>query len=845
MGKFIFLVSACFLFSYLSCVQEESIPFKYPKVYTDPVSDITPAGARFNATVDFVKMDEITDFGFIWGQDPNLSSTTFILPTDTLIGNVFYADIRSSLKDKNTYYARCFVKKSGKTIYGNIVSFKSLGSEGPKITGLNPETAGFGDTVRVIGRNFSSNAILKYGSLDISSSILEIKKDRITFIVPEELPISPVEDFVSVSIEGNLTKSPIPLKLDLDRIRPNIISITPSTVKACDTVVIKGKNLILKGKELRVSDNSRNLVVLKATKDSIVCVLKSIPKDEINFTIDNGLLSTSSQGIDLIEIRAEIISVSPLVYSSKEIITIKVKNFPFCDNTVFVSIKDRYITLPIISKSKDHITVQLPEGCLGNFNILVTLPVEYNYSNTQYLETPLLSPVPPEIFSIEPEHGSWGDEIVIKGNMLKGASVNMLDTTSTSNTEIRGKLNEFGMPKENGFVDVEVINCGYATKENGFKYDPIEILDFNPKTITSPSQEMTITGKNFSSYQNTVHIGPYTFLVPSTDHRTITFPLGSLMPDATTSVNGSFSLTIINGQGNQVTSPTPVQINYEASWKRLNDFPFDGIYLGVSFSVDGKGYVGSSGVSNNFWQYDPNTDSWAAKASYPGHPDRYKASTEANNKAYVGLGLDYNSEWWEYDPAIDTWTQKSNYPGRFASGAFAFEVGGKVYAGGGAVPGGGNVEFWEYNPATNLWSRKADIPPFNPNGTVNFGFNGKGYVYARTVSGLHYETAYDPTSNTWTSRQIKLFEKSSNNNYMIFQDCVVIGGESLDYFQQNAFLKIVPGTGNFEKADYAGAFRKGQIGFAIGNYGYWGLGIDVSNYQGSLEIWKFDPSKFR
>lgn len=80
---------------------------------------------------------------------------------------------------------------------------------------------------------------------------------------------------------------------------------------------------------------------------------------------------------------------------------------------------------------------------------------------------------------------------------------------------------------------------------------------------------------------------------------------------------------------------------------------------------------------------------------------------------------------------------------------------------------------------------------------------------------------------------------------MIFQDYVVIGGESLVNYDHNTFLKIVPRSVNFEVADYAGIYRKGQIGFAIGNYGYWGLGISASPYQASFEIWRFDPSKFK
>ncbi len=833
----------CFLLSYLSCLQEEKIGFKYPRVYTNPISDITSNGARFSAKIDFLNIDQVTDFGFIWGEDSKLSGATFMILADSLTGNEFYTDVRSSLIDKKTYYVRSIVKKSGKTVYGNIVSFKSLGSEGPKITGLAPQIAAFGDTVQVIGRNFASNVTLKYGNLNISSALFKTEKSKLTFIVPGSLPINPAEDFISISIEGNITKSPLPLKLDLDRILPKIISITPLIVKACDTITIKGRNLTFEDKPVQVFDNLRNLAVIKATRESIVCILQSIPKNDISFTLSNGRFSASSQGIDLTELRPEVISVSPLIYKPKDIVTVDVKNFPYCDNSMYASFNAGSQRLQILSKTKNQIVIQLPEGCSGYFNIVFTLPAN-SYLNIQEFNTPMISPKPPEIYSIEPSHGSFGDEIVIKGNGLKGSGASILDTVSTSNTEIRGKLNQSAMVKDNGFTDVTIDNCGQLVMENAFTYDPVEILDFNPKVITSRSQQITITGKNFSPapYKNTVTIGSYTTNLSSGDNRTLVVPASALMPDILQTVNESVSITIKNNVGKQVTSPTLLQINCEASWARVKDFPFAGIYLGISFSLAGKGYVGAN--NGNFWQYDPISDVWVQKASYPGHLDSYRVSTVANGKGYVGLGMNYNNEWYEYDPNTNAWTRRKDYPGAFAGAGFAFEIGGKVYSGGGSGSKI-NYEFWEYSPATDSWVRKADLPPYKTVGNVNFGFKGKGYVYATSTDGAQYENMYDPNSNRWTARRIGSFEKSANNSYMIFQDYVVVGGESIDIFRHSAFLKIIPGSGDFEIADYAGIYRAGQIGFAIGNYGYWGLGLNLSTNQGSLEVWKFDPSKFR
>jgi hypothetical protein len=81
---------------------------------------------------------------------------------------------------------------------------------------------------------------------------------------------------------------------------------------------------------------------------------------------------------------------------------------------------------------------------------------------------------------------------------------------------------------------------------------------------------------------------------------------------------------------------------------------------------------------------------------------------------------------------------------------------------------------------------------------------------------------------------------------MVFKDYVILGSDRklLGDFR-NAFYKLIPGSGDFKLVDYAGAPRKEQIEFAIGNYGYWGLGRDGNGNAVSLEMWKFDPSKFK
>jgi hypothetical protein len=842
MKRIVFFLIGSILLSQVSCLKEESAEFKFPKLVIDPVSSITPDGARFSAKIDYANIKEITEYGFEWSKNSNLAGSTIVISPDVINSNDFYVDIRSNLVSQTSYYVRAYVKKSGKTVYSSIVGFKSLGSEGPKITDIVPQLAAFGDTVRVIGKNFTSNARLSYGTQDITKSILKIEKSKITFVLPSYVNDSPPQNTLTVSIEGNGGISPIPLKLDMDRIRPKITSISPMSLKACDTVIIRGNNLVYENGPIYLTDSENQLTVLEATKEKVVAVLRIIPKNGLLFYLYNGRYSAFSTNIDLTELRPEVVSVSPLVYKPNEIITVKVKNFPYCDNSIYASFNGNFQNIPILSKTKDQVVLQLPEGCFGDFRILFTFPA-YTSSNYQTVLTPVLTPEAPVITSIEPSHGSFGDMIIIKGSNLMGAATDLLDVITTSTTEIQGRLTQSGVVKENGLTDVVVYNCGVTTKVDAFTYDPVEILDFNPKIITSRSQKITITGNNFSSagYTNTVTFGSYQTTVSSTDNHTLIVPVSDLIPDFTVSVNELVSITVKNNVGKETTSFVPLEFNCDASWVRMSDFPFELFYFGTSFSLNGKGYMCQS--NGNLLQYDPSIDVWVPKAVNPGHPDSYKKSAVANGKAYVGLGANFNKEWWEYDPLNDVWTQKKDFPGTYSIAGFAFEINGKIYVGGGSGTAWVN-EFWEYNPATDVWTRKVNVPTFNTSGQYAFSFKGKGYFYATLLNGIQYECVYDPLTNNWKNRPINTFERGGNTIYFVFNDYVIVGGESIDQFNKNVLLKIVPGSGNFEPVEFAGGYRRGQIGFAIGNYGYWGLGVMAGGSSILFDIWRFDPSKF-
>ena len=78
----------------------------------------------------------------------------------------------------------------------------------------------------------------------------------------------------------------------------------------------------------------------------------------------------------------------------------------------------------------------------------------------------------------------------------------------------------------------------------------------------------------------------------------------------------------------------------------------------VGFSIGSKGYIGtgetSSGLTNDFWEYDPSSNTWTQKANFGGTSRFTSVGFCINNKGYIGTGYDssgYRNDFWQYTPS--------------------------------------------------------------------------------------------------------------------------------------------------------------------------------------------------
>lgn len=235
-------------------------------------------------------------------------------------------------------------------------------------------------------------------------------------------------------------------------------------------------------------------------------------------------------------------------------------------------------------------------------------------------------------------------------------------------------------------------------------------------------------------------------------------------------------------------------------------------------------YTNANGDSllSDFWEYDPNTDTWTQKADIPGTKTgrAYGVGFSIDGKGYVGLGydnakieldptnvtvsdlllgpyvdsikvvqinpgpppisqvetvfrqvikrtvdsvytdsLDYLTDFWEYNPNNNTWTKKADFPGQGRAFASSFPIFDKfvdqnigiVGLGlGDSIPGALYDDFYFYNPATNSWKRTADFPASKRFGAASFSLGFLGYIVGGNdglVRKDFYE--YDHNSKTW------------------------------------------------------------------------------------------------
>ncbi|WP_431126625.1 Kelch repeat-containing protein [Flagellimonas flava] len=153
------------------------------------------------------------------------------------------------------------------------------------------------------------------------------------------------------------------------------------------------------------------------------------------------------------------------------------------------------------------------------------------------------------------------------------------------------------------------------------------------------------------------------------------------------------------------------------SWEEKSGFEDIGRASAVSFSIGNKGYISTGFYSqtqllSDIWEYSPQSDSWTEKEPLPDGNERYGAiGFSIRNKGYVGLGFNNNyqqqANLWEFDSSDNygegSWTLKTTFSSSYRQWPFAAaSANEKAYIGLGMEYINNVFEFptdiWEYTP---------------------------------------------------------------------------------------------------------------------------------------------------
>jgi len=239
------------------------------------------------------------------------------------------------------------------------------------------------------------------------------------------------------------------------------------------------------------------------------------------------------------------------------------------------------------------------------------------------------------------------------------------------------------------------------------------------------------------------------------------------------------------------------------SWSPIASLPGNERSGAVAFVANGKAYVGlgqsqttggQQSVYQDFWMYDPTSNSWSAAPSFLGQPRYLAAAFEAGGQGYVATGINANAnrleDVWRFNADNNVWVQMDDFPG----GVRINSIGTGILDNGFLFGGTDNDDIWEYNHALDTWTKRLDIDAPSRDGSILFTIGSKSYYGMGSGNGSYYTDFY----------------KFDFHAYLLTEQ------------------KEFPGTG-----------RKDAIGFSLDNNGYLLMGGNNSDLFS--DFWMFEP----
>lgn len=353
----------------VKCDDEEVSSRNYPRLKTHAVTDITTDGAKFNAEIVYRGNFKILNYGFVWSDKdyPTKENSDRIVYSTNIQSSDFSEFIETTLKQQTLYYVRAFVETSDFVVYGEIVSFISLGSQAPKIYNISPLQGTIGDTIIIVGQNFSyipqenlilfndaSNQLNEGDPNPLNqqvSGVITCSDSMIVTLIPE---LSQTSSKISVAIAGNKSTYSEQFKL----LPPMITSLSSEEGKTYDTISIYGKYFGSNILHTEVLFGEINAEIINFYRDSLEVVVPSgVASSKLEVKVAN-----QSDEISFNYLRPSILDFNPKEVSWKDTIKVNVKNF--YKNPDLQILKLNGVQHDILRAYEDSVIFVIPEDLL-------------------------------------------------------------------------------------------------------------------------------------------------------------------------------------------------------------------------------------------------------------------------------------------------------------------------------------------------------------------------------------------------------------------------------------------------------------------------------------------------
>ena len=693
----------------IRCKEDDVTEREYPRLRTESVSKITSEGALFNAQIIYRGDMEIKSYGFVWSEDelPDLIYADKVVFDNNIFSESFSAEISSNLVENQSYYVRSFIVTADFTVYGQQVTFVSLGSGAPIISSISPLMGTIGDTVNIAGSGFSyQNDRNEISFNQVTAPTIVSSDTLLKAVVP--LGLTDDEIQISVSVLGNEAPFEEPYIITT----PTISSIAPTALAIDDTLTIFGSEFSLINEANEISINGINSEVVESRKHELKAIVPAGLTTENSVQLGiAGKQAIASQQLTFIE--PEFITLSPTTASFNETVTITGNHLSskMENNRVMIGETEA----EIISTSKTEVQFIIPED-LENWQNTVTYEAaghsfEFNFLN---LSQPVITSIAPDLITTY-----YNGEMEINGenfNSINNKNTVQIDgrwaqIVSASNNQIVIRFPRNQMMEENqsfiANVDIEVTVLDQPVILE-------DVLEMNYQSTWTKLGELPDIRREFalSYYFNGkayIGLGGWSESYNDIWEYDLETDSWDQLPDFPNE-------RIVNSSRGTDSNPNAFSHNDELyfyvnkeiwnlnlenrTWSKVTDPPEEGfINSDFTFFLNGEMYLAFDEEyyseccqEYKLYKYNVDNDEWTRLNDLPS--EFYNLSDVPYATTYNATGHVFTGyELMTYDVENDSWLRQFNNPGLYRR---SFELSNEWYIG---------TEILKYNNSTDRWDR--------------------------------------------------------------------------------------------------------------------------------------------